>query len=87
MNWIDDYKTEFKKLPKVPDWLRPVLEFPADEISPELKITNSSGQYWAGLTGKRKTQLLELIDWLGGDSEDYLEQMRVMLPKMPTIRR
>ena len=85
MNWIEKYKADKGKLPPVPGWLKPGIE--TEESIDKVKIITPSGQFWNNLSEKRQQEWRETCEFVGQDSEELLENMRVMIPKAPTIRR
>ncbi len=76
-NWIKDHEDKEGKLPKLPDYLYPVL--PMGEIQHGVKIP--SGQYWNNLSPQQQEKLLQLAEWDGMDRDLYLGKMRTNLPK------
>jgi hypothetical protein len=82
-NWIKAYYSSHKKLPIIPEYLLPV--FPKYEkgnpINKDIEIINMSGQFWYNLLPSQRRELQQLVEWLGMNWEDYLEQMKRMLPK------
>jgi hypothetical protein len=81
-NWIEKHKSEHHKLPPIPDYL--VALFPNyskdTPISKDIKIIPPSKQFWVSLYPSQQEELLDLIEWLGQDRRDYLEQIERMSP-------
>lgn len=83
MNWIEKHQVDYDKPPPVPGWMKPVLEEPASLINPNIKLIPMSGQYWYGLIPDQQERLLETVEWLGGDRDEYVGLMQKMIPKEP----
>jgi hypothetical protein len=82
-NWIDAHKAETGKLPPLPDCLaRLFRNYAAGQpVSKAMKPIIPSGQTWNRLRSREQRQWRQVIEWLGEDPEDYLEDMRKMFPK------
>ncbi len=50
---------------------------------PDFKFIIPSGQFWNDLTPKEQDELRQLVAGEGQDLENYLYQMRRMLPQTP----
>jgi hypothetical protein len=81
-NWIEKYRNRYRKLPPLPDYLRPVVPSysPGEPISKNMELITPSAQFWNRLLPSQQDELLELVEWLGQDRRDYLAHMRMMLP-------
>lgn len=77
-NWIVAYKARYGKLPQLPNsLLQAVDNYTAGEaISKKMTVRRISMQYWHGLTDDNRNRLLQLIDWLGLDHIEYLQEMK-----------
>ena len=81
-NWIDAYKNRHGKLPPVPDYLLPVVKnySPGEPVSKQIQLITASAQLRRNLRGRRWKQLLELVEWLGQDTQEYEERVQSMAP-------
>jgi hypothetical protein len=82
-NWITYYYSRHKKSPAIPEYLLPVVQKyeKGNPITKDIEIINMSGQFWTNLLPSQKTELKQLVEWLGMNWEDYLEQMKKMIPR------
>jgi hypothetical protein len=82
-NWIEAHKAKTGGLPSLPDNLVLLFEnySPGQPISKAMKPKTPSGQHWNKLSSKEQKQWRQVIEWLGEDPEDYLEDMRKMFPR------
>ena len=82
-NWIIAYQKRNRQLPVIPDYLLPVVikYTKGKPISKEIELINMSGQFWNNLLPSQKEELRQMVEWLGMNWDDYLEQMRRMLPR------
>jgi hypothetical protein len=82
-NWIDAHKAKTGKLPPLPDRLASLFRnySSGQPVSKGMEPITPSGQTWDGLRSREQKQWQQVIEWLGEDPEDYLEDMRKMLPK------
>ena len=82
-NWIE------KKGGKVPlpGWMIPLaLNYVEDEdidVSVDLKVLYPSGQFWSSLRSDQRGELIELVEWLLQDVDDFIRKMEQMYPKNP----
>jgi len=82
-NWIDSYYATNHVYPVVPDWLLPLFEYElssGDRIRPGLTIIRASLQYWNLRSPSQKQQILETVEWLGGNANDYLWSIQYTSP-------
>ncbi len=81
LNWIEAYKAKWGELPLIPDWLSKLVKgyFPGQKVSKEMKL-NYSPPYWCSLLPSQQKQVLELVEWLGQDPDDYEELIRRHIP-------
>lgn len=100
-NWITKYQqANQQKLPPLPKWLYPVLNIRDEKgyrtltndtgsyfISKALEVTPFSGQWWNSLRDDRKAEVLELVEWLGGDANEYVNSSEIMYPKDPDFSK
>jgi hypothetical protein len=84
-NWIAQYKLLHGELPSIPEYILPVvIKYEKGKpISKEIELITMSGQYWNNLLPSQREQLKSLVEWLGMNWDDYLEQMRRSLPPKP----
>jgi len=83
-NWIDKGKDKDGKLPSLPEYLNPFVNKYQGVVSIDMEIIAPSGQQWNQvLTGKQRNELLELVEWVGDDADEYTERMISMWPKEP----
>ncbi len=82
INWINAYEREHGELPQVPEYLEDVVVgyFPGMIISKDIHLLSPSLQYWGRLLPSQKDKLLELVEWLGYDSRDYIAKMQMSAP-------
>ncbi len=88
-DWITKYQTEKKVLPSLPRHLLPVVNkyVKGSPISKDIEVIAVSPQHWQKLTSNQKAELLELVEWNGGNADDYLGYMQSMLPKDPDFSK
>ena len=82
-NWIEKHKAEKGELPEVPKQLLLGFANYKGKVTPDMRVMIPSGQFWSNLSATQKKQWRETVEWLGEDPEDYLQEMRKMLPKDP----
>ncbi len=77
-----------KKLIDVPKKFHNMLQSKKDAKQSETDFTfiPPSGQFWNGLSEKEQGELRQLVATEGEDLEDYLHEMRKMLPFTPKGR-
>jgi hypothetical protein len=82
-NWIISYESRNKKLPAIPEYLLSVVQKYeiGSPLTKEIEIINMSGQFWNNLLPSQREELKQLVEWLDMNWDDYLEQMKRMLPK------
>jgi len=81
-NWIRDYETVNKKPPPLPVDLLPLaLNYTQGQpISKDIQLITPSMQFWVKLLPSKQEKLLQLVDWLGQDRRDYVENIRRLAP-------
>jgi hypothetical protein len=81
-NWIDSYYACYGELPLIPTWMAPLIAGYSAGMRVHQGITVGvpSIQFWNGLLPSQQEQVLQLIDWLGQNREDWLWLMRAMIP-------
>ena len=81
-NWIDAYERRYGKLPPVPDYLHPLVQnySPGEPVSKEIQLITASTQLRRNLRGRRWKELLELVEWLGQNPQEYEERVQSMAP-------
>ena len=74
--------------PKAPDYFLPLLlnYQKGKPISKGIQVIYPSGQQWQELRNDQKAELLELVEWLGGDANQFVRDMEIQLPKDPVRR-
>jgi gas vesicle protein len=85
-NWVEIEKRRLHRLPEIPDFLKeffPDNSLLADVHTKDVKI--ASGQSWSKLMPTQKEIFFQIYEWLGGNREDYEEQIRALLPKYTTF--
>lgn len=80
MAWIDD-----KNLPVLPDSLLPMVLHlkKGEKVSKDMEIIACSNQYWQTLSDDEQSKILELVEWLGGNRNEYIRKMKAILPNNP----
>ena len=75
-------------LPKLPKWMLPVVinYQKGTPITKQLQVIPSSGQYWTELNFRQQGKLLELVEWTGGDADQYVHDFESMYPESPAFR-
>lgn len=76
-NWIDDYFGKHgEELPFIPDWLAPIVIGYSQgmRVSKEIKL-GYSPPYWDNLKPSQRKQVLQLVEWLGQDKDDYIDMI------------
>jgi len=89
LNWIDSYHKSKNKLPPLPNYLSPVVNncVAGNPLSKDIEVITPSGQYWHSLTTDQKVKLLELVEYLEGEADDYIKEMESMFPQDPPGKR
>lgn len=85
-NWIDDYLCKHGELPLIPDYIAKMVKgyHPGDRISPTMELSIPSAQYWNNLLPSQQRKVLELLEWLGQDKNDYLAMIKRSIPGHPS---
>jgi len=80
-NWIDDYLHKHGELPLIPDWLAPIVKgyLQGMSVSKEMKLSHSP-PYWDSLKPSQRKKVLQLVEWLGQDPDDYEELIKRHIP-------
>ncbi len=80
MSWLNG-----EKLPVLPDSLLPLVigGKKGQKVSKDMEIISCSNQYWQSLSANEQTNLLDLIEWIGGNRDEYIRKMRAVLPRNP----
>lgn len=80
-NWIDDHRLKQGELPLIPDWLAPIVIGYSQgiRVSKEMKLSHSP-PYWDNLKPSQRKQLLQLVEWLGQDKDDYIDMINKYRP-------
>ena len=76
-------------LPRLPKWMLPVTigYRQGMPITKQIEVIPCSGQYWNELNFRQQGKLLELVEWLGGDADQYVRDFEKMLPNDPAGKR
>lgn len=84
--WIAE-KSVGGKLPVLPEWMLPVVinYQKGTPITKSIEVIPSSGQYWNELKANQQAKVLELVEWLGGDADQYVRDFEKMLPENPSF--
>tara|TARA_Y100000310_G_C20236889_1_gene602786 strand:- start:85 stop:462 length:378 start_codon:yes stop_codon:yes gene_type:complete len=82
--------------PNVPKWMFAVLNIKDGQrsrslgnsnesivVSNQLEVTPLSGQWWNSLRINQKAEILELVEWLGDNADDYVASSEAMYPGDP----
>ena len=71
--------------PKLPKWMLPVVNnyVKGTPITKQMEIIPCSGQYWNELNFRQQGKLLELVEWLNGDADQYVRDFEAMYPNSP----
>ncbi len=74
VNWIDDHRLKHNELPPIPDFMAPlVVDYsPGARVSKGMKLSHSP-PYWDNLKPSQQKQVLQLVEWLGQDKDDYID--------------
>jgi hypothetical protein len=88
-NWIDQHQARYRKPPKIPERIGVLIENYSSgmRVSKKLKLKKAppSMQYWQQeLLPNERKKFLELVQWLGHDSEDYEEMIKRSIPGSPS---
>lgn len=89
-NWISEYERQHVDLPPIPEFLAClVLNYKAgDKVSKEMKLIPPGMQFLRGLLPSQENKLLQLVEWLGQDPEDYDYEViirRMGPPRQPMV--
>ena len=82
-NWIIAYQARTGKLPPIPESLLPlVVNYMCGKpISKQIELNlRPSHQQWHGLTEQNKERFLQIMDWLGLDRYDFLQNLKDTAP-------
>ena len=85
-DWIDAYKLDnLNKLPPLPAFLLPLVNgyVKGQFISKDIQVLPISGQQWQAMTAHQRNELLELVEFTGGDADDYMKLVQSQYPKTP----
>ncbi len=75
--WIVDKDTP------IPEGIKHLtIEYDGKDIS-KVRVIYPSAQQWGSMRSDEKSDLLELVDWGGGDVNQFVRHMEAMLPKNP----
>ncbi len=83
-----DYSlTEVKS--SIPDYLKPLIYNykEGETLEKGRKIIPVSGQYWSSLNLNQRAELLELVERLGGDADEYVRSFESMYPNEPRMKK
>ena len=86
LDWIETYKSEnLNKLPSSPAFLLPLINnyVQGQPISKDIVVIPISGQQWQEMTAHQRNELLELVEFTGGDADDYMKLVQSQYPKTP----
>ncbi len=70
----------------IPKYLLPVVNDHKGTINKDLEVILCSGQLWHLLKANEKSDLLELVEYVGQDAGDYVRRMESMYPMNPRRR-
>lgn len=84
-NWIEVYMNKHKgRLPLIPEFmLQVVKDKTTKRVSKNMELSIPSLQWWNRLLCSQKEQILQTIDWLGQNRQDYLERINRLIPGHP----
>ena len=87
--WVEGYQALNLKLPPLLNWMLPVVNnYTKDaRVSQDIEVIPCSGQYWQGLRSDQKAELLELVEWLGGNADEFVRNFEAMYPKDPSFHK
>lgn len=57
----------------------PVFGYPKGKVSKSIKFPTLCIQFWNGLSTNQKEQVLQTIDWLGQNRQDYLDNINRLI--------
>jgi hypothetical protein len=89
VNWIDDHRLKHNELPLIPDFMAPMVEdyLPGARVSKGMKLKKAppSAQFWCQeLLPSQRDKVLQLVEWLGQNREDYQEMIKRHIPGSPS---
>ena len=92
VNWIDDHRLKHNELPPIPDFMAPLVVdyLPGARVSKEMKLKKAppSAQFWCQeLLPSQRDKVLQLVEWLGQNREDYQEMIKRHIPGSPSSIR
>jgi len=87
-NWIDDWEKQYGELPPIPDFMARLVEdyLPGARVSKGMKLKEAppSAQFWNHeLLHSQRDKVLQLVEWLGQNREDYQEMIKRYIPGSP----
>ena len=82
--WIAE-NTVAGVFPRLPKWVLPVVNnyVKGMPITKSIEVIPSSGQYWNELNFRQQGKVLELVEWTGGDADQYVRDFEKMYPNSP----
>ncbi len=90
-NWVFAYQARIGKLPTLPSSLLPLInggyvegKSISKSIQPQLR---PSLQQWNRLTEDNQCRYLQLLDWLGHDSIEFMQHLRNTAPPEPSEKQ
>ena len=88
-NWIVDYQHRYEgRLPLLPEYLLPIAigYTQGQPISKSIQVRPASAQLWNKLSRSQQKELLQLVEWLGQDQQDYLNGMKRLWPDVGRLK-
>lgn len=85
VNWVEDYEAEHRELPLIPDFMAPLVK----DYTPRAKVSKGmelkySPPYWDNLKPSQQKQMLQLVEWMGQDKDDYIDMINRHRPGRPS---
>ncbi len=84
-NWIDIHRLKHGELPLIPEFIVPLVKdfTPGAKVSKGIEL-NYSPPYWDNLKPSQRKQILQLVEWLGQDKDDYIDMINRLRPGRPS---
>jgi hypothetical protein len=81
-NWIDTYYYCYGELPVVPSWMGFLIVgyYDGMHVYQGMTVLVASAQGWNRLMPSQQEQVLQTVEWLGGNRDDYLWQIYRLSP-------
>ena len=67
----------------IPEHLLPLVNNHKGIVKQGIEVIPCSGQQWNRMSSKERSELLELVEFTGGNRDDYIRHFQSMVPNNP----